>query len=172
MKKKLFIIIFLFFQCNFLNAEQNIFYVDIDKVLSMSKTGSSILKQLNELNNQNNETIKNEEEKLKSKEKKILSQKNIISDQEFQIEVEKLKLDVNKYNNNRSDMIKDFNQLKLDNTNRLLKLIDPILQSYSEKNSISMILQKKNLIIGKIELDITNDIIKIVDKEIKEFKIN
>ena len=34
-----------------------------------------------------------------------------------------------------------------------------------------MILQKKNLIIGQKELDITIDIIKLVDKNIKEFKI-
>ena len=57
------------------------------------------------------------------------------------------------------------------NTNALIQLINPILIEYSNEKSISMILQKKNLIIGQKELDITIDIIKLVDKNIKEFKI-
>ena len=65
----------------------------------------------------------------------------------------------------------EFNKLKVDNTNNLLKLINPILTKYSNKNKISIILQKKNLIIGKSELDITDEIIKIINNEIIDFKI-
>ena len=67
--------------------------------------------------------------------------------------------------------IEKFNKLKVENTNNLLKLINPILAKYSTEKKISIILQKKNLIIGKTELDITDEIIKIIDSEIKEFKI-
>ena len=68
-------------------------------------------------------------------------------------------------------MIEKFNKLKVENTNNLLKLINPILAKYSTENEISIILQKKDLIIGKTELDITDEIIKIINNEIKEFKI-
>ena len=68
-------------------------------------------------------------------------------------------------------MIEKFNKLKVENTNNLLKLINPILTKYSIENEISIILQKKDLIIGKTELDITDEIIKTIDNEIKEFKI-
>ena len=61
--------------------------------------------------------------------------------------------------------------LKIDNTNKLSKSINEILVEYSEDNSILFILQKKNLIIGKTELDITNKIIKIVNKNVPKFKI-
>ena len=68
-------------------------------------------------------------------------------------------------------MIEKFNKLKIENTNNLLKLINPILVKFSNENEISVILQKKNLIIGKTELDITDEIIKIINNEIKSFKI-
>ena len=68
-------------------------------------------------------------------------------------------------------MIEKFNQLKITNTNKLLNLINPLLAKYSTENKISLILKKKNLIIGKTELDITDEIIKIINNEIKEFKI-
>ena len=59
----------------------------------------------------------------------------------------------------------------MDNTNKLLKLINPIITQYSKDESISIVLQKKNIINGKVELDITKAIIKIVDSNIKRFKI-
>ena len=62
--------------------------------------------------------------------------------------------------------------MKIDNTNKLLKLMNPILLKYSDENSISIILQKKDLVVGKIELDITDKVIKVIDSNIKVFKIN
>ena len=61
--------------------------------------------------------------------------------------------------------------LKIDSTKKLLKLINPILVNYSNEKSISLILNKKNLVIGKTEFDITDEIIKIINNEIKKFKI-
>ena len=65
----------------------------------------------------------------------------------------------------------DFNNIKLASTNKLLKMVNLILIEYSKDKSISIILQKKNLIIGKKELDITEDVIKIINSDIDNFKI-
>ena len=153
------------------SAEQKIVFVDMDKLVSVSKPGSSIFNQLKDINEKNLIFLKNEEKKFKEKEKKLITQKNIISESDFQNEIKKLKSEVNNYNKNRNSMIEKFNKLKVDNTNKLLKLINPILTKFSNDNEISIILQKKNLIIGKTELDITDEIIKIINNEIKEFKI-
>ena len=152
-------------------SEQKIVFVDMDRLVSASKPGSSIFNQLNDINKKNLDFLKEEEKRFKEKEKKLIAQKNIISKTDFNDRVDKLKSEVDNYNLNRKTMIEKFNKLKVDSTNNLLKLINPILAKYSTQNEISIILQKKDLIIGKIELDITDEIIKIVDNEIKEFKI-
>ena len=108
---------------------------------------------------------------LKEKETKLISQKNILSDVDFQSNINKLKLEIKNYNDNRNKIRDDFNKLKIDSTNRLLKLINPIMVKYSNEKSISLILQKKDLIIGKTELDITSEIIKIINNNIDVFKI-
>lgn len=163
------IIFFSFFYI--VNAELNITFIDMDKIISTSKPGSSILKQLTLINKKNFEYFKNEEKKIKNKEMKIIKQKNIISETEFKKNIEELKLEINDYNKKKTKIIDDFDKLKIDNTNYLLKKISLILKKFSTEKSISIILQKKNLVIGKTEFDITDDIIKIVDKEINEFKI-
>ncbi len=153
-------------------SEQKIVFVDMDRLVSVSKPGSSIFNQLKDINNKNLNFLKKEEKKFKEKEKKLLAQKNLISETDFKNKIDELKSEINDYNQNRKKMIVKFNKLKVENTNNLLKLVNPILTKYSTQNEISIILQKKDLIIGKTELDITDEIIKIINNEIKEFKIN
>ena len=166
----LILVIFLFCT-NVVFSEQKIAFINMDKVISTSNPGSSILEQLNNLNNKNLKFLKNEEKKIIEKETKLISQKNIISEADFQSKVDKLKSEINEHNKNRNRIIKDFNKLKVDNTNNLLKLINPILVKFSKDEQISIILQKKNLVVAITELDITDEIIKIINKDVKEFKI-
>ena len=170
---KFFLSLFLFFLIFSRPAisEQKIVFVDMDRLISVSKPGSSIFNQLKEINNKNLNFLKEEEKKFKEKERILIAQKNIISETDFKNKVDELKSEINNYNLNRKKMIEKFNKLKVKNTNNLLKLINPILAKYSTEKEISIILQKKDLIIGKTELDITDKIITIINNEIKEFKI-
>ena len=152
-------------------SEQKIAFIDMDRVISTSKSGSSILKQLTDLNNKNLDFLKKEEKKFKEKETKLISQKNIISENDFKNKVDELKSEIKDYNQNRNKLLADFNKLKVDSTNDLLKLINPILVKFSNDKEISIILQKKDLVVAKTQLDITDEVIKIVNSEVKELKI-
>ena len=169
--KILLLSILVFFFTNQAFSEQKIAFIDMDRIISTSKSGSSILKQLTDLNNKNLKFLKNEEKKFKEKETKLISQKNIISETDFKNKVDELKSEIKNYNQNRNKMLADFNKLKVGNTNNLLKLINPILVKFSNDKEISIILQKKDLVVAKTELDITDEVIKIVNSEVKQFKI-
>jgi Skp family chaperone for outer membrane proteins len=172
MKKFYFLsIFFILIIYNNVIAEQKIVFVDMDKVVTISKAGTSVLKQLNTVSDKNLLLLNKKEKNFKEREVKLISQKNIISESEFQSKVQDLKKEINEYSKIRNKLISDFSKLKADNTNKLLKLINPILIKYSTDNNISLILQKKDLIIGKTELDKTDEVIKIINNEITEFKI-
>ena len=165
-------ILVIFFFTNQVLSEQKIAFIDMDKVISTSKSGSSILKHLTDLNNKNSKFLKDEKKKFKEKEAKLITQKNILSETEFKNKLNELKSEIKNYNQNRNKILADFNKLKIDNTNNLLKLINPILVKFSNDNEIAIILQKKDLVFAKTQLDITDEVIKIVNSEVKEFKIN
>ena len=171
MKILLSSILFIFFFTNQAFSVQKIALIDMDKVISTSKSGISILKQLTDLNNKNLKFLKDEEIKFKKKETLLISQKNILSEVDFQKQIDELKAEIKKYKQNRNKMLTDFKELKINNTNNLLKLINPILIKFSNDKEISIIIQKKNLVVAKTELDITEEIIKIINAEVKEFKI-
>ena len=170
---KIFSLLFIFYalQINVLFANQNIAFIDMNRIINETKAGSSILMQLNEINNKNLKKFSADGEELKKKEIKLISQKNILSPSDFEVNLNKLKTEINEYNKNKNKIINNFSKQKSENTNEFLLAINEIVAKYSDTNNISIILQKKNLVLAKSELDITNEIIKIIDKDIKKFKI-
>lgn len=170
--KKLIIIITLFImQLNFVSANTNIAVIDMDKIVNTTKTGTSILNQLNKIYDEILIDLKKQEEKLKDKEIKLISQKNILSKSDFDINIKNFKVEIKKYNENRKKTITNFNIKKEKNINRFLQMAKKILAEYSNSKSISIVFQKKDLVIAKNELDITEDVIAIIDKNIKDFKV-
>ena len=49
--------------------------------------------------------------------------------------------------------------------------MNPLLAKYASENQIAIIISKKNIIMGASGLDISDEIIKLIDKEIKPFKL-
>ena len=171
MKKLIVIITLLIMQINFVSANTNIAVIDMDKIINVSKAGTSILNQLNTINDEILIDLKKQEEKLKNKEIKLISQKNILSKSDFDISLKNFKVEIEQYNENRKKTITNFNIKKEKNYKRFLQMANKILAEYSDSKLISMVFQKKDLVIAKNELDITEEVIMIIDKNIKDFKV-
>ncbi len=173
MFKKLIIIniFFLIFTYSY-SEEQKIVYLNVDKIMQQSKAGKSIKKQLENLYEENLEKFKKNDEILKNKEKKIIAQKNILSKEDFQKELTNLRSEIINFQKEQVKAREDINKLRIGATNKLILKLSPILQEYAKKNSISLILQKKNIVMGKKEIEITDEILAITDKEINNIKIN
>ena len=149
-----------------------IVYVDIDKIINQSNAGKEITKQLEKLNNNDIKKFKEEEEKLTKIEKDIIKQKNILSKEEFEIKVKTLQKEIVSFKKNINISRNKLDSKRIEATTKILDVLNPILSEYSAKNSISLIIQKKNIVIGKSELDITSQILEIVNKKIKKVKLN
>jgi len=174
MLKKLIIITFSFLLYS--NAaksdELKIAYVDLDLIIQKSIAGEKISKQLNNLNNNNIKKYKKKEKELADEEDKIIKQKNITSKEDFEKKVKVLRVSVNEFKKNINLSKNDVQKKRINATNELIGIINPILAEYSSKNSISFILHKKTVILGKTELDITNQILDLVNKKVETIKLN
>ena len=65
----------------------------------------------------------------------------------------------------------DLKNLRDNAAKKILDILNLILSEYSAKNSISLIIDKKNIIIGKSELDVTNQIMDLLNKKIKKVEL-
>ena len=167
--KKFFIFIF-FWNINLSYANENIFYIDVNYILENSIVGKSINTQIKKIQNKENENFKIEEKKLIEKEKKLISQKNILDEKQFKIELDKHKKNLSNYRNQKKDFIDNLNKKKTDYLKIVLNSLNPIISKYVEENEISLVLQKKNIIVAKKELDITIKILELLDNKLKKIE--
>ena len=167
----LLLIFFIFFSKVSLSHEKSIVYIDLNKIMNNSIAGKSITSQLESNHKENISKFKNIEEELKKEETEIISQKNVITKEEFEKKIIDLRDKANKFRKERNENINRLNNQRLEVTSKMITLVRPILSEFSDKNSISLIIDKKNIIIGKTLLDITDDILKIVDEKIKKISL-
>ena len=153
------------------SANESITFIDMDYVINQSKAGKQITEELSKKHKLNLKKFSKIEQSLKDEEKKIISQKNILEKTEFEKKIVILREKANNYRKERREVIDDLTKQKIYATTKLLDLVRPILAKYSSDQSISIIIDKKNIIIGKSELDITKDILKLVNSNVAKIKI-
>ena len=160
-----------FFLITSVYSNSKIVYLDLDKILINSIAGKSITIKLNVLNKKNLDKFENISNNLKKEESKLIAQKKIMSEDNFKKEVIELKNKIREYNEDSNKSTTELNDKKVNATNQLLQLLNPILMDYSKKNDISIILNKRNILTGKKELDITKTILQIFDKNVKQIDL-
>jgi len=171
---KILRILILFFFLSFpslVNAEQKNVYVDMDLLMNSSLGGKSITQQLDKINQSNLKKFKNLEDGLRTEENEIISKKNVISESEYLKKISLLKKNVFEYNQNKKKINGQLTQKKIKAQAALINSITPILADYAKKNDISMVISKQNIIMGQTELDITDDILKLLNKKITNIKL-
>lgn len=161
-------IILLIFKFNFANAAEKIAFIDLNYIMNNSISGKSINTFINNVKKKKNDEFKIIENKIKKDENELLAKKNIIEKNIYNKKVEDIKARINNYRNDRQNFNKSLDENKIKYTNKLLEKLNPIISGYVETNSITIVLPKKMIIIGKKNLDITLPILKILDETIQK----
>ena len=169
MKKntKLWISVIFFLLLTSNSFANKIAFIDLDVVIKKSNLGQKISKKLEEKKNSNSEEIKKREISLKKLKNEIIKKKNILSKEELKTEITNLQNKIKKFNSYKVQTKNDFNQIKNDEILNFFNTIDPLIQSFLNENSIDILFNNKNIIIGKDSLDITDKIINVVNNSLE-----
>ena len=159
------IIVMSFFKSSY--ADEKIAFIDIDKIINKSVVGKKSFKKIDDDYEKEKKKLINLEKELVSKEEEILKQKNILSEEELKKKVVNLKKEIEIFQKKRISTNEKFNKIKLDQTNNMVQSLNIILSKFSDDNKISLVIQKKYIVIGKSGLDITDKILEIFNKEFK-----
>ncbi len=164
-----FIIIFLFSFLNFTEvlSEEKVSFIDIEFIIKNSNEGKKIINNINNLNDENIKKLKLKEKDLKNMEEDIIKKKNILSKEEYEKEINNFKIQVNEFRNEKDIMVKNLSKYKDNELSELYKKINPIIKNYMDTNNIKILLDVKNIIVGKTSSDITKQIMDEVNKQIR-----
>tara|TARA_Y100000746_G_C15382123_1_gene398653 strand:+ start:245 stop:760 length:516 start_codon:yes stop_codon:yes gene_type:complete len=166
MKKILFLFLLLFLNIEKSNAENKIAYINVNYILNNSIVGQSISKHIQNIQEKRIQDFSDVEKILSEKEKNLINKKNIIDKDEFNNEIEILRKEIVEYKNKKNKFNEEIDQKKIKYTKIVLNSLNPIISKYVEDNSIEIVLSKKNIIIAKKELDITNAVMDLLNNQL------
>ena len=164
--KKIFYVVLLF--TSLLSnsfAENRVVYIDMDYLLTNINLGKKTFEILKNNENKKDKELQLLEKSLKDEENKILASRNIITEEQLNKNIIEFKQKVNKFSKNKVDEIEKLKQIRKKEIKNLLKKINPLIENYMDKNSISIIIDKKNVYIANVQYDITNKLIKIINEK-------
>ena len=163
----LFVFLFLFFYQGNLYSNDNIVYMDFNYVINNSNVGKKVLKDLSSLNEKNIKDLQNYQDKLKQEIDELNRIKNIATEEDIKKKISIHNQNVKEYENLKKRLSNELNKKRNEEMNKLVKLINPILENYMKDKSVDIILNKEIVYIAKDKYDISNDILDLTNNKYK-----
>ena len=140
-------------------------FIDIDLILKKSTIGKLTLKTLNENRSKALEILKSKEKDIQQQEDDIKKKSNILSKEDLNNQINLLKKNINEFSIFKDKTTNNFENQKRELMNTFFKKINPIIEEYIMVNSIKILFNKKDIVSGDLSLDITDEIIEIINKK-------
>ena len=153
MKKIYFLLLIFFIHTNVYS--QNIVYLDVQYIIDNSDIGKFYKSKINTIQDENSKKLKVREDEINKEELSINNQKNILSKEELQKKIKSLNDLLKNYQTYRNDLKKNVVEKKKLYTSKILE-------------NLNLVFEKKNILVGIKSLDITPEILKILNEKTKK----
>ena len=171
MKKFIFTTLFvLLYSIN--SYADNTYFIDFTKVLNNSKPGAEAQNKIKGRFSSESKKFLELEKSIRKEESEIISQKKTLPAEDYKKKVQALRKKVAETQKNKKISFNNLSKLRSDARKALLKELEPIIRKYMEENKIKMVINKQSVILGDTNLEITKQIIEIVNKEVSSIKLN
>ena len=147
------------------------YFLDFKFILNQSEAGKKAQSFLKDKLEKGINDLKNKEKKLQEDERKIISQKKVISDEEYKKRVSQLRKSVSELQKQRSTLLESIANQRQKARSELLKNLNPIIQEYMNEKKIRMVIDKKSLLLADENLNITKDIMALLNKKLKSINL-
>ena len=170
LKKITFVFFFLFFGTHQLFAD-SAFFIDFKYILNESDAGKKAQNYLKKKLDNGIKNLKDKEKKIQDEEKKLIQQKKVISAEDYKKKVTDLRSKVSSLQKERNDLLQNVAKERTKARNILLKNLNPIIKEYMKEKKIRMVLDKKSLLLDDENLDITKDIMTLLNNQLKSISL-
>ena len=140
-------------------------------VLNFSKAGKGAQDFLKKSFTDNQKKFADIEQNLKKEEIDLLEKKTILSKEEYTKKTDALRKKVIDYQSQRRASLDKIATQRAKSRELLLQAIDPILNTYIKENNISLVIDKKDMLGGNPENDITQTIVKKLNEELPSLNL-
>ena len=169
--KKLSFLILIFFSTNNIVVADTPYFLDFKYILNESDAGKKAQDYLKNKLNKGIKNIQDKEKKIQEEEKKIIQKKKIVSAEEYEKNVKELRNKVSSLQKERNQLLETVSKQRQKARKILLDNLNPIIKNYMKEKNIRMVVDKKSLLLADEALDITQDIISLLNSKLKSINL-
>tara|TARA_B100000029_G_C17439237_1_gene910834 strand:+ start:58 stop:579 length:522 start_codon:yes stop_codon:yes gene_type:complete len=168
---KIIFFIFLVFSYHNTSFSAEVYFIDMTKLLNESKAGKEAQQFLKKKFNSESKKFGAQLEKLKKEESELIKKKKDMSQEDYKKAINTLREKNKSYRQKRQEASNNFVNQKNQARATLLKTLNPIIEKYMQEKDIKMIVDKKNIVMASSNVDLTQIILKNLDKELKSINL-
>ena len=175
-KYSLVILASLFFNFNVLAdstyPNTSIAIVDLNLVLTESKAAKHATKQFEEIQKKVEKDIIASDNEMLAERDKLIEQQSVVAPEAFEIKANEYEKKLQNYQSEKQQKLRNLDGVLQKARSEILDNVKPILESLSIEIGVTVILEKNNVLLSATNMDVTDKVIKRLNKELPKIKVS
>jgi Skp family chaperone for outer membrane proteins len=146
--------------------------VDLNLILTDSKAAKSATKQFETIQKKQEDDIIESDKKMLEERNKLIEQQSVIAPEAFEIKAKDYEKKLQNYQIDKQAKLRKLEGVLQNARNVILESVKPILEDLSKELGVTVILEKNSVLLSASNMDITDDVIKKLNKELPKIKVS
>ena len=159
-----------------LNADNypntSIAVLDLNRVLVEAKAAENAAEEIEKISKDIEIELKDSEENLVKEQNKLIEAQTIMAPEAFEDKRKEYEEKVQNYSVIRQQKLLSVERLIENSRNTILDNLRPILEDISETRGITVLLEKSTVLLNAEAMDITEEVIKTLNKELPKIQVS
>tara|TARA_B100001057_G_scaffold202951_1_gene203689 strand:+ start:1011 stop:1568 length:558 start_codon:yes stop_codon:yes gene_type:complete len=146
--------------------------LDLNRVLLDSKAAKNAAEEIDKIAKEIETELISSDENMINEQNKLIEAQSIMAPEAFELKRKEYEEKANNYNIERQKKLISVEKLVDDSRNQILDKLKPILEDISETKGITVILEKGTVLLNAETMDITDEVIKTLNKELPKIEVS
>ena len=146
--------------------------LDLNRVLLDAKAAKKASEEIDKIAKEIEEELRNSDENIINEQNKLIEAQSIMAPEAFELKRKEYEEKVQNYNIERQNKLISVEKLVENSRNQILDKLKPILEEMSETKGITVILEKGTVLLNAETMDITDEVIKALNKELPKIEVS
>ena len=146
--------------------------LDLNTILLDASAAKNAAEEIDKIARDIENELKVSDENMLKEQNKLIEAQSIMAPEAFEVKRKEYEEKIQNYNIKRQKKLLSIEKLVEDSRNTILDKLKPILEEISEKKGITIILEKGTVLLNADTMDITNEVIKALNKELPKIEVS
>ena len=146
--------------------------IDINKILAEANAAVEAAEEIENIAAEIENEIKLSDEEIIKEQNLLIESQSIMAPEAFEAKRIEYENKIQTYNSERQSKLMKIDELIAISRNDILNAIKPILEEISNEKGITIILEKTSIMLNAEKMDITNEVLKKLNKSLPNIKVS